>query len=983
KRDNIRKIMSSMERKSFQEEEQKKDFITTLFSWSMDDIFNQHLFQVAKIPQSVESVEQYYNQFKIPLLEETRAALHSAMQVITTAPFAQVTGFEECEPKGCLLYDVAVDSWMNRCGSSAKEPYKPSPGDIVILAAGSKPETVSDLKRASGFRSLCFAKIIFTPDDDDDSQHSDPSLFFTILSATKQVEGIMSESISHVIFLTNVFTNEITWYGLHKKGNSRIIKQVLSAESMGKEDCSHCCSKQIETKQGTYDSSDLNDSQREAIMACIGRVQCLHNSSGLELIWGPPGTGKTKTLSTLLVTLSRMDCRTLTCTPTNVAIKEVASRVIKLVKQATQPYQSQNFVTSFYPLGDLLLFGNKSRLKLGSEVEEIYLNHRVKQLSKCFASKTGWQNRFNSAIYFLEHCASQFLVDQENKKKGKVNKGNQQIKGKMWKRKDNNAFLEYARNTFRTTVLELENCFVTLWTHVPHGYLGRDIIHKFQGLLELLNSFGALLSKEGVRSNELERLFSCPDILESSADVYIQLSLKRAECLHALKDLSTSLGQLDFPTSGHKATRKFCLQKSVLIFCTVCSSHRLHAKGTVPFKVLVIDEAAQLKECESALPLQLNRLSHVILIGDERQLPAMVQSKACAESGFGRSLFERLTLLGHPRHLLNVQYRMHPSISSLPNSMFYFGKIQDGCNVKDSSYEKCYLPGGPMFGPYSFLNVKGGSEFTDDAGRSKKNRVEASIVLKIVQNLHKAWSSSKEKLSVGVISPYAAQVSEIQRKLGRKYERIDGFSVKVRSVDGFQGGEEDIIIISTVRSNSKGAIGFLSNGQRANVALTRARHCMWILGNEKTLLKSGSVWETVVVDAKARNCFFNVTLESFGKAAGTRPNNKENNKEIDELSTKFDVLGLELPDMLGKANGGVKEDGSDEDSGKGDRVSDKDGNQKDVDGNKHHYKDGVRLTLFSVLIVTVVSAATSGCIWFFKQFGTEQECSPGETKFCC
>ncbi|KAK9275807.1 hypothetical protein L1049_023077 [Liquidambar formosana] len=120
-----------------------------------------------------------------------------------------------------------------------------------------------------------------------------------------------------------------------------------------------------------------------------------------------------------------------------------------------------------------------------------------------------------------------------------------------------------------------------------------------------------------------------------------------------------------------------------------------------------------------------------------------------------------------------------------------------------------------------------------------------------------AWNGSKEKLSVGVVSPYAAQVVAIQEKLDRKYDNVDGFAVKVKSVDGFQGGEEDIIIISTVRSNRGGNIGFISNSRRTNVALTRARHCLWILGNAWTLANSESVWEKLVRDAKDRNCFFN------------------------------------------------------------------------------------------------------------------------------
>jgi superfamily I DNA and/or RNA helicase len=89
--------------------------------------------------------------------------------------------------------------------------------------------------------------------------------------------------------------------------------------------------------------------------------------------------------------------------------------------------------------------------------------------------------------------------------------------------------------------------------------------------------------------------------------------------------------------------------------------------------------------------------------------------------------------------------------------------------------------------------------------------------------LNTAWVGSEQKLNVGVISHYAAQVVAIQEKLGCKYDNLDGFAVKVKSVDGFQGGEEDIIIISSIRSNSCGSIGFISNGQRTNAALTRAR----------------------------------------------------------------------------------------------------------------------------------------------------------------
>ncbi|GMN31515.1 hypothetical protein TIFTF001_003284 [Ficus carica] len=115
------------------------------------------------------------------------------------------------------------------------------------------------------------------------------------------------------------------------------------------------------------------------------------------------------------------------------------------------------------------------------------------------------------------------------------------------------------------------------------------------------------------------------------------------------------------------------------------------------------------------------------------------------------------------------------------------------------------------------------------------------------------------KVRVGVISPYKAQVHAITEKVGKRYssDAQNNFSVSIRSVDGFQGGEEDLIIISTVRCNASGSVGFLSNRQRANVAITRARYCLWIVGNGTTLGNSESVWEKLVDDAKKRNCFHN------------------------------------------------------------------------------------------------------------------------------
>ncbi|GJZ87895.1 UvrD-like helicase, ATP-binding domain, P-loop containing nucleoside triphosphate hydrolase, partial [Tanacetum coccineum] len=342
--------------------------------------------------------------------------------------------------------------------------------------------------------------------------------------------------------------------------------------------------------------------------------------------------------------------------------------------------------------------------------------------------------------------------------------------------------------------------------------------------------------------------------LNESQKAAVMGALCKMQCCH-MSSVEQIWGP---PGTGKTMTFAEFLTKNKYATCRTHASisYKLHAVNMEPSNIVVIDESAQLKEAESTIPLQLPGIGHAILIGDECQLPALVNSNVCIASGFGRSLFDRLSSLGHSKHLLNVQYRMHPSISFFPYRKFYHNQILDAQNVLSKGYEKRYLSG-PMFRSYSFINVVGGREEKDDDGRSLRNMVEVAVVIQIVKNLYRACQDSKKKLTVGVISPYAAQVVLIQEKLAHKYQKLDGFSVTVKSIDGFQGGEEDFIILSTVRSNSHGSIGFISCPQRTNVALTRARHCLWILGNERTLTNSESIWKELVCDAKNRHCLFN------------------------------------------------------------------------------------------------------------------------------
>ncbi|KAM4124279.1 hypothetical protein ACB094_01G218800 [Castanea mollissima] len=624
------------------------------------------------------------------------------------------------------------------------------------------------------------------------------------------------------------------------------------------ENCTTCFSEGKRSPSNSFicdiiSSYNPNNSQEAAVLSCVSLRDCYHQNT-VKLIWGPPGTGKTKTVGLLLFVLLKIKCRTLTCAPTNSAVLEVTTRLLSLVRESLE-YET-------YGLGDIILFGNDERLRIDGcdDLRDVFLDYRVNVLCKYFASSSGWKDCLEVVIRFLENPKLQYNIYFEERKKKNVEvedelKQEEGTSNPVKEDDDTMTFEEFVKKEFSLIRKSLKCCMIDLYTHLPTSLLPLEVVKDMIRALKLLKSLQTLLCSLSTVANEgLERVLNDLEDIGSSVGCSSKLGTTVKECLDILRSLSHTFSVPNL--TDHYAIQKLCLANACLIFCTASSSAKLHTEGMTPLEFLVIDEAAQLKECESAIPLQLSGLRHAILIGDERQLPAMVQSKISTNAEFGRSLFERLVMLGHQKHLLDVQYRMHPSISFFPNQEFYNSQISDAPNVIERGYEKRFLQGN-IYGSYSFISIDHGKE-EFDGGHSPKNMVEAAVVSEIVANLYEEFLVTKKKVSVGVISPYKTQVYAIQEKVkGYSKYSDSGFSVSVRSVDGFQGGEEDVIIISTVRSNDNGSIGFLSNLKRANVALTRARYCLWILGNGTTLLKSDSVWKKLVLDARERQCFYN------------------------------------------------------------------------------------------------------------------------------
>jgi senataxin len=171
-------------------------------------------------------------------------------------------------------------------------------------------------------------------------------------------------------------------------------------------------------------------------------------------------------------------------------------------------------------------------------------------------------------------------------------------------------FEEFVKNSFSLIHKPLEKCMFHLYTHLPTSLIPLEIVRDIIRALDLNTIY----------------IFNDFEDIGSSVGCFSKLSSTIKECLHLLRSLSQTFSVPNFLTEKY-AIKNFCLANACLVFCTASSSAKLHTEGMRPLELLVIDEAAQLKECESAIPLQLSGLHHAILIGDERQLPAMVQSK--------------------------------------------------------------------------------------------------------------------------------------------------------------------------------------------------------------------------------------------------------------------------------------------------------------------------------------------------------------------
>ena len=252
------------------------------------------------------------------------------------------------------------------------------------------------------------------------------------------------------------------------------------------------------------------------------------------------------------------------------------------------------------------------------------------------------------------------------------------------------------------------------------------------------------------------------------------------------------------------------------------------------YGTLFIDEAAQALEAACWIPIR--RVSRVVFAGDHCQLPPTIKSFAALKAGLSKTLMERI-VENHPETvtLLKMQYRMNEEIMRFSSDWFYGNQVESAPEVKYRSILDLDIP-------MTWIDTSemGNEEFVGESfGRINKDEAELTL-LALEQYFTKIGKTRilEERLDVGIISPYRAQVQYL-RRLFKKREFFKPYRhlISVNTVDGFQGQERDIILISLVRANDEGQIGFLRDLRRMNVAITRARMKLIILGDATTMTR--------------------------------------------------------------------------------------------------------------------------------------------------
>jgi hypothetical protein len=520
----------------------------------------------------------------------------------------------------------------------------------------------------------------------------------------------------------------------------------------------------------------------------------LYLKEGIQLVQGPPGTGKTTMVIELLKLLIPQG-RILVCAPSNKAIQVLADRF-----------------SSKYREVPVILNGVEDKLpKEQDRLQDIFIHTWAQEKLTLLAKlkETLW-TLLPKGVF----CGAPQLIKLNIKKAAETMVNLEK------------EFLQLAAKLAKYSLRCLAKEEVEAFRVANKNY--RDLITD-PSLFTAVSNF---IMKEKNLDHESAAL------LESNLTPLFN-NLKKT-----LNKISESLTKVEYALNTMDVEAEL-LAHSAIIFSTLSVSGRKNLKELTKIESLVIDEAGQAVEAETLIPF-FTQPKKCLLIGDPKQLPATVLSPLATKLKFERSMMSRLIEDNKQiPSMLTTQYRMHPEIRHWPSAQYYEAKLQDGASILQRAALMENAP--PFLAPYAFINVPGKET---SSGHSFENLKEIHFIVRLIHHLEKTFSV-KANQDVGVITFYKGQALRLQESLKQSHPTI-----KIQTVDSFQGDENKIIIISFVRSNAFGNVGFIKDFRRLNVALTRAMHSLILVGNAETLEQEEQQIAPLIKNAKKRKCFF-------------------------------------------------------------------------------------------------------------------------------
>eukprot|EP01138_Halocafeteria_seosinensis_P008716 gb/GECG01008909.1/.p1 GENE.gb/GECG01008909.1/~~gb/GECG01008909.1/.p1 ORF type:complete len:1100 (+),score=124.17 gb/GECG01008909.1/:1-3300(+) len=610
-----------------------------------------------------------------------------------------------------------------------------------------------------------------------------------------------------------------------------------------------CCPQADGPSRKIYDTRDFPNyipSWKQEGTCGVASDVVQHSGSGVSLIQGPPGTGKTSTLLGI-VSLILAACPVTDRKPERL---EVANAGFSDLEEGEVPTESRDLEEGEVPS---VLDEAKRRVQMGPKLNNQRPCGRV-----------------------LVCAPSNAAVDELLRRMvAKPSNGRQKDIVGMW---DSNG------DPLKPRIVRVGR------EERIHPHM-QDLTLDAQVERAMKAEFPSLAVEE-----DLSSLISHGDSLRKKIDALMQTTRSSVQLELQAESLQKEIefnDQRILCMQQEVATRKQLenvLSREIIdaadvIATTLSSSTKSHIDflDSSCFDAIIVDEACQATETSALIPLSYF-CRELILIGDPQQLEATTFSTQAEETGYKESLFERLIRSGIPVSLLDTQYRMDPRLSAFPKSRFYDNLLKDALSVQNRA--KLEYENHECFSGLHWIDVHRnshtiGPSLCVDNNLSKSNPAEAEIVAAVCKHLA-TLCPQMDFGTVGVISPYRAQLDTIKEELRKSIGDRKSERISVNTVDSFQGQEKDIVIISAVRSSElkeasrrkggkQGAqsnrlinnIGFVKESRRMNVSLTRAKRALIVIGDSQCLSSQAKVWKDFV-----RHCQENGKLSRVAPRTG-------------------------------------------------------------------------------------------------------------------